>query len=348
MRLVARDTSPGYLTLVALAVALLASFALSSIAIALGGVSPLVAYKEIAIGALGSRFAITETFLRAIPLMFTGLAAAVAFRAKLWNIGAEGQFYLGALIVVVLGTGLIDVPGFILIPVLLVAAFAIGALLLLGPTIMKSALGVDEVVTTLLLNFIVLLFISMLLDGPLKDPMAAGWPRSKPILEQGELPQLIARTRLHAGLLIAIVAAIVIQIINTRTIWGFEMNAVGANPEASRFLGLPVTPTFIRVAVLSGGLAGLGGAVEVMGVRGDLTNDISPGFGYSGIVVATLAALNPLAAIPAAIFVAGIFVGADAMSREVGLSSFIAQVITAISLLCMLCAMLIKRYRIGR
>lgn len=348
MRLEIRETHPTWLVAAAPIGALAATFLLGAAAIAWQGVTPWSAYWHILVGAAGSKFALSETLTRAAPLIFTGLAAAVAFRAKLWNIGGEGQLYAGALAVVALGTGVIDLPGYLLIPILMIAAAGAGALLLLGPTLLKTRFGVDEVVTTLLLNFIVLLFTSAMLDGPLRDAMAMGWPKSEPVLDQAMLPSLIAGTRLHIGLVFALIAALAIWIVSTRTIWGFEMKAVGSNPLASRFVGIPVNRAFLRVALLSGALAGLAGAVEVLGVKGDLTLDFSPGFGYSGIIIAMLAALNPLAVVPSAIFVAGISVGADAMSRVLGVSSYIADVITAIALLTMLVAALFVRYRIRR
>ena len=138
----------------------------------------------VARGAAGSQFALFETLTRATPLIFTGLAVAVAFRARLWNIGAEAQLYAGAVVTVVLGTGALPLPGVVLIPLIMLAAMLAGALLLAGPALLKMRFGVDEVVTTLLLNFIVLLFVSMLLDGPLKDPMGLGWPQSPKVISR--------------------------------------------------------------------------------------------------------------------------------------------------------------------
>ncbi|MBA4257029.1 MAG: ABC transporter permease, partial [Polaromonas sp.] len=159
-------------------------------------------------GAYGSVFALTETLTRATPLILTGLAAAVAFRARLFNIGAEGQLYAGALAAVAVGglhggTGLAWPPA-VLFPLMLLAAALAGALLLLGPALMKSRLGVDEVVTTLLLNFIMLLLVSALLDGPMKDPLSMGWPQSVGLQPDLELGRLVPQTRLHTGLLWAL------------------------------------------------------------------------------------------------------------------------------------------------
>src|SRR5690606_21670394 len=285
--------------------AVVVTFVIASLLVLAAGASPFSVFALVAKGAAGSRFAIMETLTRATPLIFTGLAVAVAVRAKLWNIGAEAQLYAGALITVVLATGALPLPAPILIPILMIAAMAAGALLLLGPALLKTRLGVDEVVTTLLLYFIMLLFVSMLLEGVLKDPMGMGWPRSPKIIADAQLPKLIARTRLHLGFLIAIISAVVVWIIMKKTTLGYEMRAVGHNAEAARFAGIPVNSVLMKTALLSGGLAALGGFSEVAGLKSNLTLDLSPGFGYTGIVVAMLAMLNPLGDVAAAIFVAG-------------------------------------------
>jgi ABC-type uncharacterized transport system permease subunit len=327
-------------------VAVAATFVIASLLVLAAGASPLSVFGLVIKGAAGSRFALLETLTRATPLIFTGLAVAVAFRAKLWNIGAEAQLYAGALMTVVLGTGALPLPAPILIPLLMIAAMAAGAALLLGPAIMKTRLGVDEVVTTLLINFIMLLFISMLLEGILKDPMGMGWPRSPKIIADAQLPKLIARTRLHLGFVIAILAAVVVWIIMKKTTLGYEMRAVGHNAEAARFAGIPVNKVLMKTALLSGGLAALGGFSEVAGLKSNLTLDLSPGFGYTGIVVAMLAMLNPLGVVAAAIFVAGIFVGADAMSRTAGVPSYIADVMVATALLTMVVAIMMTRFKV--
>jgi simple sugar transport system permease protein len=301
-------------------------------------------------GAYGSVFALSETLTRAIPLMLTGLAATVAFRARLFNIGAEGQLYVGALAAVAVGgmhdgTGLALPPALLFLLMLLCAALA-GALLLLGPALMKARLGVDEVVTTLLLNFIVLLLVSLMLDGPMKDPTAMGWPQSVALMGELELAKLIPQTRVHTGLLFAVSLAVALWALMKYTVLGFDIRALGANPRAAAFSGVPVTRTMVAVALLSGALAGLAGAIEVAGRTSYLTLDMSPGYGYSGIVIAMLAALHPLAVVVASVFVAGMLVGADSMSRAVGVPTFIADVIVAASLISVLVATLLTQYRV--
>ncbi|MBL8908796.1 MAG: ABC transporter permease [Rhizobiales bacterium] len=346
MRLEPRSAPAPALSIVYPALAILAAMVFAGILVALGGASPFSVFTLVLKGAAGSQFAIVETLTRATPLIFTGLAAAVAFRAKLWNIGAEAQLYIGAVMTVVLGTGLLPLPWPLLIPVLMIAAMLGGALTLMGPTLLKVRFGVDEVVTTLLLNFIVILFVSMLLEGPLKDPMGLGWPQSPKVVADAQLPRLIQGKRLHFGFLVALACALIVWFINTRTTHGYEMKAVGYNPNAARFAGMPVDLVMVKTAILSGGIAGLAGFSEVAGLKGNLTLDLSPGFGYAGIVVAMLALLHPLGVVVAAIFVAGVFVGADAMSRSAGVPSYIAQVMVAASLLCMVVAVMFTRFRL--
>jgi simple sugar transport system permease protein len=228
------------------------------------------------------------------------------------------------------------------------AAALAGALLLLGPALLKARLGVDEVVTTLLLNFIVLLGVSALLDGAMKDPTAMGWPQSVALQAELELGKLVQGTRVHTGLLAAAAIALLLWAVFKYTLFGFDVRALGANPRAAAFAGVPPLRTTISVALLSGALAGLAGAIEVAGRTSYVTLDMSPGYGYSGIVIAMLAGLHPLALLAAAVFVAGVLVGADSMSRVIGVPTYIADVIVAASLLSVLVATLLAQYRVRR
>ena len=348
MRLERREHIPLHLLVIAPAGSIVAALAMCSVLIALAGAPILASYATLFGEAFGSRLGLTETLTRATPLIFTGLAAAVAFRARLWNIGAEGQFYLGAVAVAAAGSVDRGLPPVLLVPLLLVAGAAAGALCLLGPALLKLRLGVDEVVTTLLLNFVAVLLVSLLIDGPMKDPLAFGWPQSVPVVDAGLLPQLIARSRLHLGFLFALGAAIAVWVVDARMVFGLRARAVGLSRPAARHAGIRVERVLLLTALLSGGLAGLGGAVEVMGVKGYLTTDLSPGYGLIGVIVAMLASLNPLGIVPAAIFVAAVFVGADAMARTHGVPSFIADVIVATSLIAMLLALFSAEFRVRR
>ncbi len=347
MRLERRARVPLALVAAAPVAAIAAALALAAGLIAAAGVNPMTAYAEMLKGALGSRLSVTEMLTRATPLILTGLAAAVAFRARLWNIGGEGQFYLGALVTAWAGHSM-GLPGPVGIAVLMVLGMAAGALLLAVPAFLRLRFGVDEVVTTLLLNFVVILFVGLMIEGPLKDPMAFGWPQSIPVDGDYRLADLVPRTRLHVGLLVAIAAAGIVWLVLARTVFGAETRAAGLNARAAAFAGVSLPRTLMGVAVVSGALAGLAGAIEVMGVTATVTTTMSPGFGYAGIVVAMLAALHPAGVVAAAVFVATVFVGADAMSRATGVPSFIADVIVALALLTMLVALLFTTYRIRR
>lgn len=330
-------------------IAVLAALVLCAGLIAMAGVSPWLAYGEMLRGAFGSRLAVTETFTRASPLILTGLAAAVAFRARLWNIGGEGQFYMGALAAAALGhSALAGWPLPLAWAALAAAGMAAGAVLLLVPAVLRLRFGVDEVVTTLLLNFIVLLIVGLMVEGVLKDPMAFGWPQSVPVAAGLRLPDLVPRSRLHVGIVLAVIVVLLVWLVQARTVFGAETRAAGLNPRAAAFAGVPITATLVKVALLSGGLAGLAGAIEVLGPVGYVTTTMSPGFGYAGIVVAMLAALHPLGVVAASVFVATVFVGADAMSRATGVPSFIADVIMAVALLAMLVALLFTTWRVRR
>lgn len=317
----------------------------SSLAL-LAGANPFATLSLILKGAVGSRFALLETLNRATPLIFTGLAVAVAFRAKLWNIGAEAQLYAGALMAVILGTGALGWPAWALLPAMAGAAMLAGALALLGPAILKTRFGVDEVVTTLLFNFIMLLFVSMLLEGVLKDPMGMGWPQSSRLVPEARLPRIVEGLRLHWGFGLALIAAALVWVIQARTTLGYAMRAVGQNRQAAEFAGIPVGRVILITALLSGGLAALAGFSEVAGLKGNLTLDLSPGFGYTGIIVAMLALLNPLGVVVSAIFVAGVFVGADSMSRAAGVPTYIANIMLATALLTMVLAIALTRFRV--
>jgi general nucleoside transport system permease protein len=297
-RLEAREHTPPLLRLSAPLLAVAFTLMVSSWLVAWAGAPVGQAYALLLQGGFGSRFAWTETLTRATPLIFTGLAVALAFRARLFNIGAEGQLYAGALAAVAttqwLSTSLAAWPVALQMSLMMASAAAAGALLLLVPAWLKRRLQVDEVVTTLLLNFIVLLAVGALLDGPMKDASALGWPQSVAVPDALLLDKLVPRSRVHSGLLGALCCALVLWWLLTYSTWGLEIRAVGAGARAAAFAGMPVGWVTLKVAVLSGALAGLAGAVEVAGRAGYVTLDMSPGYGYSGIVIAMLAGLHPL------------------------------------------------------
>ena len=241
---------------------------------------------------------------------------------------------------------LVTMPAPLMIPFLVIVGALAGGALLIVPVLLKTHLKVDEVVTTLLLNFVVLLMVSYLIEGPWKDPMSLGWPQAASIIDEGVLPTLMAKGRLHLGLIIALIMAVMVWLMMRYTVQGYEIRAVGHNAKAAEFSGVRVNRTVIMTAMISGGLAGMAGVSETAGLKGYLTLDLSPGFGYTGIAVAMLAQLNPLAVIPAAVFLSAVYVGSDAMSRAVNIPTYIADVLVGVSVLAVLCSVMFSQYRI--
>ena len=319
-------------------IAVAISFAFSFVLILLARANPFTAFYYIFYGALGSPTSLGETAVKTTPLVLTGLAAAVAFKARFYNLGGEGQLYLGALCAAVLGLHL-ALPRALAVPVIMAAGCAAGAAWALCAGMLKARLKVDEVVVTLLSNYIVIYIISALLDGPLKDPRTM-WPNSPPILESARYPILIAGTRLHAGALVALAAAAAVWWAMKRSVLGFEIAAVGANPKAAGYAGIPVARTVVLTAIMSGGLAGLAGVGEVIGLHYDLVEKISPNYGYAGVVIAVLGGLNALGVVCAALLFGVLITGAELMSRYTGVPVFLADVIQGIVLLVM-CAVFV-------
>jgi simple sugar transport system permease protein len=352
MRLEKRDKASAAALVLAPLAAVAATLVVCALLVAWAGAPIGRTYAAIAVGGFGSLFAWSETLTRAVPLILTGLAATVAFRARLFNIGAEGQLYGGAMAAVMTGSALLGegdvlrLPAWVALLLVFAAAALVGALLLLGPAWLKARLGVDEVVTTLLLNFIILLGVSALLDGPMKDATAMGWPQSVPMPAELELARPFQGLRLHSGLFIAMLLAVLLALVFRYTVLGFAIRASGANARAAAFAGVPALRTTLLVAAMSGALAGLAGAIEVAGRAGYVTLDMSPGYGYTGIVIAMLAALQPLAVLAASIWVAGVLVGSDSMSRVVGVPTYIADVVVATSLIAVLVATMLAQYRV--
>ena len=344
LRLEAREKTPAWLRLSLPLFAIVATLVLCSGLVAMAGANVWTAYSHLLLGAFSSRFNFVETLVKAAPIACTGLAVAIAFRAKFWNIGAEGQLLAGAMAAAFIG-GRQGLPGWSLVPLMILCGMAAGALWALLPAVLKTRYKVDDVVTTLLLNFIMFYLMMTLVDGPWKDPLS-GYPDSPDIRSAAEFPILLARTRLHLGVLLALLAAPGAWFVMRRTTLGFNIRAVGENPTAARYAGINIPLTITATALLSGALAALAGVGEVGGIHFQVMAGLSPGYGYTGIVIATLALLNPLAVIPASLFFAVIITGAQAMSRATGVPVFLADVFQGVALICMLVSILFTRYRL--
>jgi simple sugar transport system permease protein len=344
IRLEPRAHSPWWLNVLLPLAAVGATLVLCSGLVVLAGANVFTAYTKLFLSSLSTTFNLVETLVKAAPLVFTGLAVTVAFRAKFWNIGAEGQLLAGAMAAAFIGAreGL---PAWSLVPLMIAAGALAGSVWAMLPAVLKTRYKVDDVVTTLLLNFVLFYGMLALLDGPWKDPLS-GYPDSPDIRMEAEFPILLRATRLHLGVLLAAAAAAGVWLLLRHTTLGFEIDAVGENPNAARYAGIHIAAVTLLTAVVSGALAGLAGVGEVAGIHFQVMAGLSPGYGYTGIVIAMLARLNPIGVVPAAIFFAIIITGAEAMSRATGVPVFLADVIQGMSLITMLAALMLTQYRI--
>ncbi|HEY9450707.1 MAG TPA: ABC transporter permease [Gemmatimonadaceae bacterium] len=296
-------------------------------------------------GSFGSSYALTSsTLVRATPLILTGLAVALAFRAGVWNIGAEGQLLAGA--ATAAAVGLYAAPVF--------GPFTLGAALLLGAlagalwagvaAVLRTRFGVLEVISTIMLNFVALYAVGYLVRGPLQEPTHI-YPQSDPLPMLARLPKLIADTRLHWGFVLALIAAPVAWWALRYTAAGFRVRAAGQNPDAARIAGrVDVARTTTRVFLVSGALAGLAGAVELTGVTFALYENISPGYGYTAIAVALLAGLDPLGVVATGLLFGALEAGALSMQREAAVPAVVVNVVEALLVLLILA---VARWRGG-
>ncbi|HUX19624.1 MAG TPA: ABC transporter permease, partial [Spirochaetia bacterium] len=243
--------------------------------------NPIQAYAYMFKGAVGTRFAFLEMLVKATPLILTGVAVTLAFTAKFWNIGAEGQLYAGAFIATWVGMMNLSLPPILYVPVIIVAGFAGGALWAAIPGLLKARYKVDDVVTTLLMNYIMIYIVSAFLNGPWRNPKTM-YPATVDIAHNAFFPKIIAHSRVHLGLVLALLAVVALYFIVKKTRLGFEIRATGANAGAASFLGINTRRTIVLVAILSGGIAGLSGVGEVAGIQYHLIQDLSPGYGYNG------------------------------------------------------------------
>jgi len=331
--------------ILAVAMALAVSIAL----IVLAGASPLVAYASLFKGAFGSVASLAETIAKATPLMLVGLGITISFRCRVWNIGGEGQLIMGAIIATWMGIALGRMPALLLLPSIVALGFVAGALWGAMAGVLKAKLEVNEVIVTIMMNYVAIYGLNYLVRGPLRDPtIAGGFPQSPRIAPSAELPRLISATRLHAGVLIALLGAILVYVFLFRTPLGYEVRAVGANPRAACYGGISVMRSIVLAMSLSGGLAGIAGVGEICGLHYRLLDGISTGYGYTGIVVALLGKLHPFGVILAALFFGAMVVGMEAMQRTIGTPFALVLAIEGLVVLFMLSGEVLTRYRIRR
>ncbi len=276
------------------------------------GVNPITAYKEILEESLGSFYGLSETLVKTTPMIFCGLGVAVAFRMNLWNIGAEGQLYVGAIATtwVALFSGIQN--HWIMITSMFLAASFAGGLWAAFSGYFKAKFNVNEVIVTLMMNYIAILFANFLIYGPWKDPKGYNFPLTAQFSEPARLAQYFD-TRFHSGFFIAIACVIVVFLAVEKTVWGYEIKVVGDNQNAAKYAGMNIGRNIIIVMFISGALAGLAGFSEVAGVQHRLQHGLSPGYGYTAIIIAWLAKRSAFGVLLVSFLMGILFIGGDAL-----------------------------------
>jgi general nucleoside transport system permease protein len=312
------------------------------------GHAPGPALSALVRGSMGSGYALSSTVVRAIPLALAGLAVAVAFRAGLLNIGAEGQLLIGACVATAVGAVLVTTPGLIAVPLMLAAGAMAGAAWAWIAAELRKRFGVLEVISTIMLNYVAMHLTGWLVRGPLQEPTRI-YPQSTSLPLSQQLPVLIPGTRVHVGLLLTVLLAVGLWWWLRETASGFRLRAVGFNPFAAASAGrISVSRTTLGAFLLSGALAGLAGSVELTGVTYALYENFSPNYGYTAIAVALLARLNPLAVLATALLFGALEAGAGAMQRDAAVPSVVVSVVEAALILMVVAADRLQARRVLR
>lgn len=326
---------------------LLLTLVISALLIVACGASPAEAAGLFVKGIFGTKSSLAEIFVKACPLILTGLGCAVAFRTGFFNIGAEGQFYVGALAATLVALGLPQVPGVVRIVLCFVAAFVCGGLWALIAAVFKTRFNISEIIVTIMLNYIVINFLGYAVRSFLMDP-AGNVPQSAKIDQAVQLPNLITSTRFHAGIVLAFVLAAVVWFLMEKTTVGYELKAVGLNPRAAACNGVPVVRSIISSAFLSGGLAAIAGSIEVLAIQKKLMEGISADCGYTAVLIALVAFNRPLGVVAVAILYAAMEVGASSMQRQLGVPSAIVSILIGVVVVLILAKEFLRWYNLRK
>jgi ABC-type uncharacterized transport system permease subunit len=304
---------------------------LGAIFIVAAGGSPLAAYRAVFQGAFGDVFGFGSTLTKMAPVLLAALGVALAARAGLFNIGAEGQIYLGGLGAAWVGLYVTGLPGLLHVPLALFASALLGGLWALLPAYLRVVRGVNEVITTLLMNYIAIHGVGYVVHGPMMEP-GAPYAYSPVLAETAHLPLILPEADAHAGILLGLAAAVGLHVLLQRSAAGYRVQAVGLNPAAAAYGGISVGRTMIGVMMVAGALAGLAGAGEVMGLKYRLFDRFSPGYGFDAIAAAFLAGNQPLLVIATALFFGALRSGGNLMQRAAGTPVAIVIVIQGLSI----------------
>jgi len=326
-------------------VSVAAAFVVCAFVVSLAGVNPFQAYWAMLVGAFGSTSSLVNVLMKATPLLLTGLGTSVAFRSGQWNIGGDGQIYMGALGATLIGLAFDGLPQWLLLPLALLGGFIAGGLWAIVPGLLKAYREVSEIISTLMLTYIAILIIQYLVEGPLQGS-SSYMPQTDMVAEAARLPLLVPPYRLHGGTILAMLVAAVVYILLWRSSFGYELRAAGYSPDAARYGGIKVVRNIVWVMVISGGLSGLAGANEVLGFHHRLFDGISPGYGFAGIIAALLGRLNPVGLAVSSVLFSALIVGANNMQSVVGVPTAIAGIIQGVVILFVLGTELLLEYRL--
>ncbi len=325
-----------------------------SVALALGaggvlllalGVSPWEAYGAMFRGSLGDWYGLGETVVKAIPLATAGLAVALAFRMQVWNIGAEGQLYMGALATAAAVRYAFVENFFVMLPLMIVVSGLAGGLWGALAGWLKGRWRVNEIISTLMMNYIAVYLVDYFIYGPWRDPASLGFPMTAPFPPAARLPQFFD-SRVHLGIMVTLLLAVALWLFFQWTRWGFEVRVLGENPRAAHYAGIPYVRNVVLLMFLSGAIAGLAGMGEIAGLQGRLQHGFSPGYGYTAIIVAWLARLNPLAILGVAFFLGSLLVGGDTLQVVMRLPLASTQIIQGCILIFLLGGDVLRTHRI--
>lgn len=342
-----REVTSKYYKMLTPVVTLLLAMIVGSIPLLWMGINPFAAYRSMFVGSCGDIYCLSETLVKAIPLLLCGLAVAFPLTANRWNIGAEGQFLMGAFGASVAGLYLPMVPGLILVPLMALAGFAAGAFWGLIPGYLNSRYNVSEIIVTLMMNYIALNWIAYLVYGPLRDREGySNFPVTPKFVRHAWFPRIIQGTRLHIGIFLAIVVAIILYIVIKKTRIGYEIRIVGANPRVAQYGGINTTRVVILVMTVAGGIAALAGVGEVAALHHQLRKDIAIGYGYTAIPVALLGKGHPLGIIVSAFLFAALLVGGSNMQQDLGVPVALISIIQALVVLFIVAGDTLQTYRI--
>ena len=341
-----RKEATQYAGLKAVGVAGLIAFFTGGVIFGCLGVNPLTAYTVMFKGVFGSFHSFSEVLVKATPLTFTGLAVAVAAVMMLWNIGAEGQLVWGGIFAA--GTALYVLPeasALVLVPAVIGTAALGGMFWALIPGILKARFNVNEILTTLLLNYVAIIYMEHLFYGPWRDPAGFGFPGTAQIPEAAHLFRFIG-TRIHLGFPIALLAAVSLYFLLNKSSWGYQVRVIGNEQRAAHYARFNVTGKILSVMALSGALAGIGGMAEVCGIHYRLQTGLAVGYGYDGIIVAWLAGLNPLLVPLTAALLGALFVGGEQLQTVLGLPSTISLILEGALLFGLFSGQAMVRYTV--